>query len=136
MPRREAQSFKVPYPGAPSGDAPGWAGHGARRGGGGERRGARLEILDLCTISPLDGKAITESVKHTGRCVVVQEAPRHLGVASEVVARANDQALLYLEAPVRRATGYDVCTPYFGRELHYIPDVKRIVQAIEETLDF
>jgi 2-oxoisovalerate dehydrogenase E1 component len=101
-----------------------------------EKRGARVEVIDLLTIAPLDAETIVDSVKRTGRCVVVQEAPRNLGVAAEVVSRLNDKALEYLEAPVKRVTSYDVCTPYFGRELLYIPDVRRIVLGIEETLDF
>ena len=101
-----------------------------------KRRGVKIEVIDLLTISPLDSDPIIASVKKTGRCVVVQEAPRSFEVSSEVVARINDQALLYLEAPIKRITGYDVVTPYFGRELMYIPDQKRIAQGIEETLDF
>ncbi|MBU8869554.1 MAG: alpha-ketoacid dehydrogenase subunit beta [Gemmatimonadales bacterium] len=101
-----------------------------------KKRGAKIEIIDLQTISPLDGNTIVESVSHTGRCVVVQEAPRSFGVSSEIVARINDKAFLYLEAPVKRLTGYDVVTPYFGREKNYIPTVGRIVRGIEDTLDF
>jgi pyruvate dehydrogenase E1 component beta subunit len=88
------------------------------------------------TISPLDGQAIVESVKKTGRCVIVQEAPKSFGAASEIIARINDKALLHLEAPVKRVTNYDVVTPYFGRELDFIPHPPRIRRAIEETLDF
>ncbi len=101
-----------------------------------EERDASVEVIDLLTISPLDGKTITDSVKKTGRCVVVQEAPRSISVSSEIVARINDQVLLYLEAPVKRITGYDVVTPYFGRELSYIPSSERIRRGIEETLDY
>ncbi|MBW2260607.1 MAG: alpha-ketoacid dehydrogenase subunit beta [Deltaproteobacteria bacterium] len=99
-------------------------------------RGASIEVIDLLTISPLDGSAIARSVSKTGRCVVVQEAPRSLGVASEVIAQINDRALMHLEAPVNRITGYDVVTPYFGREMGYIPGPGRIRRGIEETLDF
>ncbi len=99
-------------------------------------RGAQIEVIDLLTIAPLDVRAIAASVTKTGRCVVVQESHRSFGVASEVIASINDQALVYLEAPVRRVTGYDVVTPYFGRELDYIPSPERIRRAIEETLDF
>ncbi len=98
--------------------------------------GVSIEIIDLLTISPLDSDTICESVKKTGRCVIVQEAPRSFGVASEVIACINDEALLYLEAPVKRLTGYDVVTPYFGREKSYIPPVSRIVNGLRETLAF
>ena len=99
-------------------------------------RGASIEVIDLLTISPLDGASIARSVSKTGRCVVVQEAPRNLGVASEVIAQINDRALMSLEAPVARITGYDVVTPYFGREMGYIPDPPRIRRGMEQTLDF
>jgi len=99
-------------------------------------RGTGIEVIDLLTIAPMDSESIIESVKKTGRLVVVQEAPRTLGLSSEITARVNDHALLYLEAPVTRITGYDVVTPYFGRELSYLPDVGRIRRGLEETLDF
>jgi len=99
-------------------------------------RGTSIEIIDLLTISPMDSDTIVESVSKTGRCVVVQEAPRSFGASSEITARINDKAFLYLEAPVKRLTGYDVVTPYFGREKSYLPNAPRVVQAIEETLNF
>ena len=99
-------------------------------------KGVSLEIIDLLTIAPLDINTVVNSVKKTGRCVVVQEAPRTLGVASEIIASINDKALLYLEAPVKRVTGYDVVTPYFGRENMYLPTPELIQQAIDETIDF
>jgi pyruvate dehydrogenase E1 component beta subunit len=101
-----------------------------------QETGASIEVVDLLTISPLDSDTICASVRKTGRCVIVQEAPRSFGVASEIIARINDEALLYLEAPVKRLTGYDVVTPYFGREKNYIPPVGRIVRGLRETLDF
>jgi pyruvate dehydrogenase E1 component beta subunit len=101
-----------------------------------ERRGVRVEVIDLLTIAPLDAATVAASVRKTGRCVVVQEAPKSLGVASEVIACINDEALLALHAPVKRVTGYDVVTPYFGREQAYLPSVGRIRRAMEETLDF
>jgi pyruvate dehydrogenase E1 component subunit beta len=101
-----------------------------------KERGTKVEVIDLLTISPLDGDTVVESVKKTGRCVIVQEAPKSFGVASEIIARLNDRALMYLEAPVKRITGYDVVTPYFGREKAYIPTVGRITRGLMETLDF
>ncbi len=101
-----------------------------------KKRGASVEVIDLLTISPMDSGTIAASVKKTGRCVVVQEAPRNLGISSEITARLNDEVLLYLEAPVKRVTGYDVVTPYFGRETMYLPTEGRIRRGIEETLDF
>lgn len=94
------------------------------------------EIIDLLTISPLDVKTIIESVQKTGRAVVVHEGPRNCGIASEVVAQINEHALLYLEAPVKRVTGYDVPVPYFSKEKFYIPDTERIVSGCRQTLSF
>ena len=101
-----------------------------------EKRGTSVELIDLLTISPMDGDTIAESVKKTGRCVVVQEAPRSFSPASEIIATINDKALLYLEAPVKRVTGYDLTMPYFGRETAYLPSAGCVRRAIEETLDF
>lgn len=99
-------------------------------------RGARIEVIDLLTLAPLDAETIARSVKKTGRCVVVQESPRSYGVAAEVTAQINDRSLLWLEAPVERVTGYDVVTPYFGREMLYLPSPERIQRSIERALDF
>jgi pyruvate dehydrogenase E1 component beta subunit len=101
-----------------------------------EKRGASVELIDLLTIAPMDSNTIVKSVDKTGRCVVVQEAPRSFSVAAEIIAKINDKTLLSLEAPVKRVTHYDVVTPYFGRESLYIPDVERIAREMEETLDF
>jgi pyruvate dehydrogenase E1 component beta subunit len=99
-------------------------------------RGASIELIDLLTIAPMDSNAVTNSVQKTGRCVVVQEAPKSMSVASEVIARINDKSFLYQEAPIKRVTNYDVVTPYFGREMMYMPGTGRIRRAIEETLDY
>ncbi len=99
-------------------------------------RGVSIEIIDLLSIAPLDYHTVTQSVQKTGRCVIVQEAPRSYGVSSELVARINDEVFLYLEAPIERLTGYDVVTPYFGREKNYLPTTSRVARAIAKTLDF
>lgn len=101
-----------------------------------EGRGASIELIDLLTIAPLDGRTIGDSVRKTGRCVVVQEAPRSFSVSSEVIAQVNDRALMYLEAPVRRVTHLDVVTPGFARENLYLPSSEQVQRAMEETLDF
>ena len=101
-----------------------------------EQRGASIELIDLLTISPMDADTIVASVEKTGRCVIVQETHYSLGPASEIIATINDNVLMHLEAPVRRVTGFDVSTPYFGRENWYLPSVKRIRRAIDETIDF
>jgi len=100
------------------------------------RRGAKIELIDLMTISPLDTSTVVSSVRKTGRCVIVQEAPRSFSTSSELIARINDHALMHLEAPVRRVTGYDVVTPYFSREEPYFPTSQLVERGLEETLDF
>lgn len=102
----------------------------------GEQRGVTVELIDLLTIAPLDVETIAASVKKTGRCVVVQEAPRSFGVSSELVTVINDRALMHLEAPVARVTGFDVVTPGFSREKAYLPTAGRIADALVATLDF
>jgi pyruvate dehydrogenase E1 component beta subunit len=100
------------------------------------KRGVSIEIIDLATMTPLDSQTIVDSVRETGRCVIVQEAPRSFSVGSEIIARINDGALMYLQAPVRRVSSFDIITPYFQREKEYLPTATRIQQAIEETLDY
>jgi pyruvate dehydrogenase E1 component beta subunit len=101
-----------------------------------EEDGIKAEVVDLLTVSPMDTQTIIESVSKTGRCVIVHEAPRTCGIAAEVIARINEHALLYLEAPVKRVTGYDVPIPYFAREKAYLPDVDKVLAAARETLAF
>jgi len=94
------------------------------------------EIVDLLTISPLDSETICASVRKTGRAVIVHEAPRTLGPGAEVAARIAEEALEYLEAPIRRVTGYDVIMPFFATERYFIPDVRRIVKAAKQVVDY
>lgn len=101
-----------------------------------EEDGVKPEIIDLLTIAPLDTETIVNSIKKTGRAVVIHEGPRTCGLAAEVIARINEQALLYLEAPIKRITGYDVPIPYFAREKAYLPDADKVLAAARETLSF
>ncbi|HEY9787081.1 MAG TPA: alpha-ketoacid dehydrogenase subunit beta [Candidatus Obscuribacterales bacterium] len=101
-----------------------------------EDDGVKAEVIDLLTISPLDGATIVDSVRKTGRAVVVHEGPRTCGLAAEIIARINEKVLLYLEAPVKRVTGYDVPIPYFSKEQAYLPDADKVLSACRETLSF
>ena len=101
-----------------------------------EKDGVKAEVIDLLTISPLDDEKFTETVRKTGRVVIVHEAHRSFGPGAEMVARLVEKSFLYLEAPIRRVTGYDVCIPLYQREKDFIPDVNRILQGARETLDF
>lgn len=96
--------------------------------------GVQAEVIDLLTISPLDETLLAQSVRKTGRAVVVHEAPQSFGPGSEVVCRLMEQSFYYLEAPIQRVTGYDVVIPMFSREQEYIPNVRRILQAARATI--
>jgi len=98
--------------------------------------GARVEVIDLLTISPLDREALVTSVKKTGRAVVVHEAPRSFGPGAEIAASIMDGAFLSLEAPIRRVTAHDVPFVGFAREKANVPDVPRVAAAVRETLAF
>ena len=97
-----------------------------------EASGRDIELIDLRTINPLDYDTIMTSVRKTGRCVIVHEAPLTCGVGAEIAARVMEQCFLYLEAPVQRVTGFDTIMPYYKLELDYLPDAERVGKAIEE----
>jgi len=101
-----------------------------------EKINVDAELIDLRTLKPLDVKTIIGSVKKTGRVVVVQEAQRTLGLASEIIALINDHALLDLEAPVERITGFDCVVPLPKLEEYYSPSVERIIYGIKKVLEF
>lgn len=96
--------------------------------------GVEADVIDLLTISPLDDTLFSESVRNTGRAVIIHEANRSFGAAGEIIARLVEHAFFYLEAPIERVTGYDVTMPYFAREQLYLPDVPRIVAASRKAL--
>lgn len=93
-----------------------------------------VELIDLRTIYPLDMDTILTSVKKTNRVVIVQEAPRSGGWASEIIARIQEKAIYDLDAPIGRVTGFDVPYPQFGLENYYLPNKKRIMNQIKQTL--
>jgi pyruvate dehydrogenase E1 component beta subunit len=98
--------------------------------------GVVAEVIDVATIKPLDMETILASVARTGRCVIVSEAPRSCGVASEIAAGLAEEGLLSLLAPVRRVTGYDTVVPLARLEARYLPDKARIVGAVQQALAF
>jgi pyruvate dehydrogenase E1 component beta subunit len=93
------------------------------------------DVIDLLTISPLDHEVFTESVKQTGRAVIVHEAPRSFGPGAEIVSRIMEKSFYYLEAPIARVTGFDVHIPLFSRESAYLPGKDRIIRAAREVLN-
>ena len=98
------------------------------------KHGVETEVIDLLTISPLDDELFTQSVRKTGRALVVHEAPRSFGPGAEIVSRLMEKSFFYLEAPIRRVTGFDVIIPLFSRENDYLPNAQRIVRAARETV--
>ena len=101
-----------------------------------ELEGVSAEVIDVATIKPLDMATILESVEKTGRCVIVHEGPRTLGVGSEIAAQLAEYGLLNLLAPVQRVTGYDTVMPLFRLENKYMLDVNRILDAVKNTLEY
>jgi pyruvate dehydrogenase E1 component beta subunit len=97
--------------------------------------GIEAEVIDLLAISPLDEEILIQSVKKTGRAVVVHEAPRSFGAGAEIVARLMEKAFYYLEAPIERVTGFDVVIPLFSREKAYLPSTERIHRAARKVLE-
>ena len=98
------------------------------------KEGISAEVIDVATLKPLDFDTIHESVKKTGRCVIVHEAPRTAGFGAEVAAQLAEKAMFDLVAPVERVTGYDTHIPLFRLEMKYLPSVDRIVTAAKRTL--
>jgi 2-oxoisovalerate dehydrogenase E1 component beta subunit len=102
---------------------------------GAEKAGVSCEVIDLRTINPWDRATVLASVKKTGRAVIVNEAPLTGGFASEVSATIAEHAIEYLEAPVKRVTGYDTPFPYTLENL-YMPNGNKVLHAIEEVINF
>jgi pyruvate dehydrogenase E1 component beta subunit len=99
-----------------------------------EEDGVEAEVIDLLTISPLDDETFTQSVRKTGRAVVVHEAPRSFGPGGEIIARLMEKSFWYLEAPIARVTGYDTIMPLYAYEQAYLPNTERVLRAARETL--
>jgi 2-oxoisovalerate dehydrogenase E1 component subunit beta len=98
--------------------------------------GKAIEVIDLRTLSPLDMPTLRASVEKTGRLVVVHEAPTFLGVGAEVAARVSEQCFYSLEAPVMRVGGFDTPYPPSRVEEDYLPDLDRVLDAVDRSLAF
>ena len=98
-----------------------------------EVEGRDLEVIDLRTLSPLDLTGVYDSVRRTGRCVVVHEAPSNLGLGAEIAARITEECFYSLESPVLRVTGYDTPYPAARLEEEYLPDLDRVLDAVDRT---
>ncbi len=99
-----------------------------------EKDGVEAEVIDLLTLSPLDEGTLVESVKKTGKAVIVHEAPKSFGPGAEIASRLMEKAFYYLEAPVERVTGFDVVIPLFSKEKAYLPGAERILRAARKVL--
>jgi pyruvate dehydrogenase E1 component beta subunit len=100
-----------------------------------EAEGLDCEVVDLRSLQPLDVDTLVESVKKTGRAVVVHEAPRTCGFGAELVALLQERCFLHLEAPIARVTGFDTPFPY-TLEAEYLPRAPRILKAVREVASF
>ncbi|MCC6285163.1 MAG: alpha-ketoacid dehydrogenase subunit beta [Phycisphaerales bacterium] len=95
-----------------------------------------VELIDLRSIYPWDMDCVIESVRKTGRCVVVHEAPKTCGFGAEVSSTIQEHCFLNLHAPVQRVTGFDTVMPYYKLELEYLPESPRIKGAVEQVLAY
>ncbi len=101
-----------------------------------KKEGISVELIDLRTIFPMDTDTIVESVKKTGRILIVHEAARSFGAGAEIMAAVNEEAFLYLEAPPTRLTGFDTIVPLPMGEDMYYPDADRVHHYIKKVVEF
>lgn len=101
-----------------------------------EADGRSIEVIDLRSISPIDFDTVTASVLRTGRLVVAHEAPTFGGIGGEIAARISERAFLSLEAPVIRVGGFHMPYPVARVEEHYLPDIDRILEALDRAFAY
>ncbi len=100
-----------------------------------EEEGVEAEVIDLLTLSPLDHEPVADSVRRTGRAVIVHEAHRSFGPGAEIAARIMEESFYHLEAPIQRVTAPDVTVPFFARENAYLPTRERIRAALRTAVE-
>jgi pyruvate dehydrogenase E1 component beta subunit len=100
-----------------------------------EKEGLFPEILDLRTLAPMDRGSVLDSVKRTGRLLVVHEAPKTCGVGAEIAAYIAEKAMFQLEAPILRVTGQDITVPLAKGEDYYYPGPERVVRGIKKVME-
>jgi pyruvate dehydrogenase E1 component beta subunit len=101
-----------------------------------EEDGRSLEVVDLRSLSPVDFAALEESVKRTGRGIVVHEAPVFLGMGAELAARLTERCFYHLEAPILRVGGYYAPYPPSRVEEAFLPDLDRVLDAVDRALAY
>ncbi len=99
-----------------------------------ERNNVNADVIDLRTLMPYDKDTILESVRKTGRVIIVHEAPRTLGMGAEISAMISERAIEYLYSPILRVTGLDAPFPYRNEEF-YLPNEKRIMRAVKRAME-
>jgi 2-oxoisovalerate dehydrogenase E1 component beta subunit len=97
--------------------------------------GIECTVIDPRTLWPLDIDTLASAVEHTGRCVIVHEAPRTCGFGAEISALLQERCFLHLEAPITRVTGYDTPFPY-TLEHAYLPSVARVLDAVDAAVHY
>ncbi len=100
-----------------------------------EDDGVSIEVIDLRSISPVDYRTVTASVRKTGRVVVTHEAAREAGVGAELIASVTERCFNYLESAPQRVTGHDIPYPPAKLEKHHLPDLDRILDAVDRVMD-
>ncbi|HEY6500585.1 MAG TPA: alpha-ketoacid dehydrogenase subunit beta [Streptosporangiaceae bacterium] len=98
--------------------------------------GRSVEVIDLRSLSPVDMTAIAASVRRTGRCVIVHEAPVYSGLGAEIAARVTEECFYSLEAPVLRVGGFSTPYPPSRVEDHYLPDLDRVLDAVDRVFAY
>ncbi len=98
--------------------------------------GRSVEVIDLRSLSPFDMETVCASVERTGRCVVAHEAPVFAGLGAEVAARVTEMCFYHLEAPVLRVGGFSTPYPPSKLEDHYLPDLDRVLDAVDRTFGY
>ncbi len=101
-----------------------------------EEDGNSVEVIDLRSISPIDFDTVTASVEKTGRLIVTHEAPTFGGIGGEIAARVAERAFLSLEAPVLRVGGFHMPYPLAKVEEQYLPDIDRLLEALDRSLAY
>jgi 2-oxoisovalerate dehydrogenase E1 component beta subunit len=101
-----------------------------------EEDGRQLEIIDLRSLNPLDTEIVEDSVRRTGRCVVVHEAPLFTGYGAELAARISENCFYHLESPVLRVAGFSTPYPPSRLEDHYLPDLDRVLDAVDRVFAY
>lgn len=100
-----------------------------------EDDGVSIEVIDLRSISPVDYRTVETSVRKTGHVVVTHEAAREAGVGAELIASITERCFYFLESPPVRVTGHDIPYPPSKLEKHHLPDLDRILDAVDRVLD-